>query len=266
MFMKSRVWFFFLLCSFWVASPKACRAIDPSITANVKLDLGSFAIETNPSLLVTQQILTSGIDARSILEFPLTSIPSGTAITAATLDLDVSLFSFSGGSFPIVPVFGYAGDGFAEINDAAVTPNLLGASNPITQLGPITIDLSTNYIEGLLGISTHLGLLLIGDANNHQAGFDNFTDTPVLNIAFDFFTPGDFDQDGDVDGGDFLKWQRGESPNVLSSLDLADWQTNFGTTSGPAIAAAAVPEPSSSSLLVCLIVSAWRPRYLRSSR
>ena len=42
--------------------------------------------------------------------------------------------------------------------------------------------------------------------------------------------PGDFDFDGDVDGHDFLKWQRGESPNPLSQSDLADWEANYGTS------------------------------------
>ena len=54
---------------------------------------------------------------------------------------------------------------------------------------------------------------------------------------------GDFDNDGDVDGRDFLEWQRGGSPSPLSSGDLADWQTNYGTTSFTA-ASNAIPEPS----------------------
>jgi hypothetical protein len=47
------------------------------------------------------------------------------------------------------------------------------------------------------------------------------------------YTPGpraDFDGDGDVDGADFLVWQRGGSPNPLSSSDLANWQASFGDT------------------------------------
>ena len=54
----------------------------------------------------------------------------------------------------------------------------------------------------------------------------------------------DFDEDGDVDGRDFLKWQRGESPMSLSAGDLNDWQTNYGMSGGLA-AVGAVPEPSS---------------------
>jgi hypothetical protein len=39
---------------------------------------------------------------------------------------------------------------------------------------------------------------------------------------------GDFDSDGDVDGRDFLAWQRGSSPAPLSGADLAAWQDNYG--------------------------------------
>jgi hypothetical protein len=63
---------------------------------------------------------------------------------------------------------------------------------------------------------------------------------------------GDFDNDGDVDGRDFLVWQRGESPDPLSAGDLSDWQTNYGF--GTLSAAAAVPEPSCSALLLLALV------------
>lgn len=60
-------------------------------------------------------------------------------------------------------------------------------------------------------------------------------------------TPGDFDADGDVDGDDFMDWQRGNSPDPLSAGDLGDWQANYGT---PLVAASqAVPEPAPLSLL-----------------
>ena len=59
---------------------------------------------------------------------------------------------------------------------------------------------------------------------------------------------GDFDSDGDIDGRDFLAWQRGESPNPLSGSDLADWQANFGIGS-LVVANVAVPEPGSIGLL-----------------
>jgi hypothetical protein len=53
--------------------------------------------------------------------------------------------------------------------------------------------------------------------------------------------PGDFDVDGDVDGNDFLIWQRGVG-GVHNATTLATWKANFGI---PATAAAGgVPEPA----------------------
>ena len=43
---------------------------------------------------------------------------------------------------------------------------------------------------------------------------------------------GDFDGDNDVDGRDFLDWQRGQSPEPLSQADLISWESNFGTLAG----------------------------------
>ena len=55
---------------------------------------------------------------------------------------------------------------------------------------------------------------------------------------------GDFDNDGDVDGRDFLVWQRGGSPSPLSAGDLTNWQTNYGA--GSLVAnSTTVPEPGS---------------------
>ncbi len=63
--------------------------------------------------------------------------------------------------------------------------------------------------------------------------------------------PGDFDNDDDVDGIDFLTWQRDESPtSPLSTADLDDWVANFGATSASlAITVSAVPEPGTLMLL-----------------
>lgn len=75
---------------------------------------------------------------------------------------------------------------------------------------------------------------------------------------------GDFDNDGDVDGRDFLLWQRGESPNPFNWNDLAAWQTKYGTGMlvsalrlPPSALDVAVPEPSTLWLVfglpVCLL-------------
>lgn len=67
--------------------------------------------------------------------------------------------------------------------------------------------------------------------------------------------PGDFDIDGDVDGEDFLVWQRDPAAGSLS-----DWKANFGVNAFTA--SAAVPEPGSAALLVCFaaIITCRRTR------
>jgi hypothetical protein len=73
---------------------------------------------------------------------------------------------------------------------------------------------------------------------------------------------GDYDGDGDVDGADFLTWQRGlgltgqpdattgdsDDDGDVDAADLALWQSHFG--GAPAVAAVgAIPEPASLALL-----------------
>lgn len=60
---------------------------------------------------------------------------------------------------------------------------------------------------------------------------------------------GDFDSDQDVDGQDFLKWQRGFG-DVYDGSDLADWEANYGSVATLTATSIAVPEPASSLLLV----------------
>jgi hypothetical protein len=73
--------------------------------------------------------------------------------------------------------------------------------------------------------------------------------------------PGDFDEDGDVDGNDFLVWQRGGSPNGATSGDLTEWQDNFGESVGATAAASAVPEPAGTLLMLLGIFGGGMPRF-----
>lgn len=74
----------------------------------------------------------------------------------------------------------------------------------------------------------------------------------LLSVVADVGVGADFDGDGDVDGRDFLIWQRGESPRPGSAEDLALWQDQYGNQ-GELGAATVVPEPSSLVLLALLL-------------
>jgi hypothetical protein len=84
-------------------------------------------------------------------------------------------------------------------------------------------------------------------------------------------TPGDFDFDGDVDGRDFLTWQR--NPSIG---DLADWQANYGVGALSALSigtaaadfsvkgASPVPEPTCCVLYGIFMILTPHRRVLRS--
>ena len=73
---------------------------------------------------------------------------------------------------------------------------------------------------------------------------------------------GDFDMDLDVDGADFIKWQR-EFGVTLDADDLADWKMKFGTapTAAPAIASA--PEPNCVALAAMALAALGAARRRR---
>jgi hypothetical protein len=76
---------------------------------------------------------------------------------------------------------------------------------------------------------------------------------------------GDFDQDGDVDGADFLVWQRtlgsaaraadADGNGLVEAADLKVWRNHFGQTIAQT-ATHPVPEPT--SLLLVVIPAACR--------
>lgn len=65
----------------------------------------------------------------------------------------------------------------------------------------------------------------------------------LYNAAIGVGPPGDFDDDGDVDGNDFLVWQRDDA----TPAGLAEWKANFPTNVTAAVNS--VPEPTALALL-----------------
>jgi hypothetical protein len=116
------------------------------------------------------------------------------------------------------------------------------------------------------GLLTDFNLYYLGLQTDAGAGL---VDVEIESISIVVPPPraGDFDYDGDVDGNDFLVWQRtvGQSVatagtradangnNVVDEGDLDIWRTNFATATG---AAASVPEPAGGVLVAVAIMAA----------
>jgi hypothetical protein len=106
------------------------------------------------------------------------------------------------------------------------------------------------YADGAPGGFVHLNQLF-GPGVNRLPYSDGF-----IELVAEGAGDGDFDGDGDTDGRDFLRWQRGESPDPLSPTDFAAWKAGFGDPAATG-ADAAVPEPSGAVMaaLVLLVIS-----------
>ena len=59
----------------------------------------------------------------------------------------------------------------------------------------------------------------------------------------------DFNNDGIVDGLDFLAWQRGDTPESGSAAELTLWQSQYGQTVPVSVTGNLVPEPTTFCLL-----------------
>jgi len=104
---------------------------------------------------------------------------------------------------------------------------------------------SVGHLDGLLSTSDSLFVADLSPGGG--LGSSNGSTGKIYQIqAIAAPLPGDFDDDGDVDGADFLLWQQGGSPAGLSQADLNDWKSNYGApSSSPLTHSASVPEPGS---------------------
>jgi len=73
--------------------------------------------------------------------------------------------------------------------------------------------------------------------------------------------PGDFNNNGTVDAGDYVLWRKGgplqnevDTPGTVNAQDYLDWRARFGNPagSGSGLSGAAVPEPATLVLLMLI--------------
>lgn len=164
--------------------------------------------------------------------------------TAFSQEVEAYTISSESGSLNAAGWQTFESQGIDDGDWSAAIPALSTRLTELQEDGTTTFDNLTTY---------QLGQLFAGGAQDFVFEFLLAGDSSPLEGLVVFTLPGDFDADSDVDGDDFLAWQRGDSPNPLSASDLADWQANYGLSALTLQAATAVPEPS--GLLLLLLAS-----------
>ena len=160
-----------------------------------------------------------------MLEYSLAGIPNESAILSATIEFWPALLG--GPPTPVIEFHGYGGDGVLEISDATVPFNMIGQSPPLTAFDPVVVNLDPEYIESLLGVSSHLGIMTHQQMVGAGAAFFSveawFLAPPaIVTLEFDANPcPADFDNDGAVGPADLAQvlgfW--GKNPGHPADLD-----------------------------------------------
>ncbi len=126
-------------------------------------------------------------------------------------------------------------------------------------------NLPTQTIVNQLNQSFGTAFPIHGDVTDGLTR-DNFVLFPSV-VELDI-PDGDYDFDGDVDGTDYLAWQRGFGSTVdvaadnngdaiVDADDFDPWETNYGVLAG--FAATSVPEPTAMALVaIGLVIAATR--------
>ena len=144
--------------------------------------------------------------------------------------------------------------------DFNISPSSTGQLNLVTGSATLAGAINVDFLSGAFAagditlVSTSNALVIpggVGSLSLTGTGIGGLSlavsgDGTDLLLTGVTGPPGDFDGNLDVDGDDFLFWQRnlGDAPN------LALWQANYGFGT-LAAGVGAVPEPGSAMLLVC---------------
>jgi hypothetical protein len=140
----------------------------------------------------------------------------------------------------------------------------------------ITLD-TTNFVVPTAGENIFFGHADINAGISADPYYPQVSFTLVDNIAVSAITQtaedADFDNDNDVDGDDFLIWQRtvgvasgagdADGDGVVDGDDLAIWMNEFAQPQGAAAAGGAVPEPAAASLAAAAVILGGRLRRKR---
>ncbi|WP_197530456.1 endonuclease [Bythopirellula polymerisocia] len=229
-------------------------ANDANDSINVSLSVLDHA---NPSFALGSDINTLSLDFGTVtmgsvapsLNFDVANLVN-TASYTARLDLDSILPS---GNSTVLSTDLTTFSGASALN--AGLANTYTAMLDTSSVGIFSASYTLNFSDENLAGALGLGSLTLNLTGNVEAAFMNSAD---------------FNEDGDIDGEDFLTWQRGfgsgttlatgdaNNDQEVNVADLAIWQTQYGTSPGLLASATTIPEPATLTLLALASMSLIR--------
>ena len=125
------------------------------------------------------------------------------------------------------------------------------------------VPFATAFPNAVLPDGSSITVIDADDSGRLHVAFRTANSAGYLSVL-DPTVSADFDNDTDVDGADYLAWQRGFNSassfsdgdgnldGAVDELDLFIWKDRFGTAAGIATSVAQVPEPSRLTLFAAI--------------
>ena len=212
---------------------------------------------SNPGLQFASggQLAVAGVNAIDLsFRFQVHAVGAANSFAAHSL-------SMTGVSFPGPGGIAYISQEVTTMGGVDLGPALALADNVADVFEFNDSQTIAPHLNLIVTMNVFLTGLEGADAIDLSAFTQRFAQTGPSSLA------GDFNNDKTVDGADFLRWQRGQSPSPLSQTDLTVWRVNFGQSILAVPALSPVPESSTALLLPLGVAAAHRrARRLRRAR